>query len=245
MAKKYTLCIVLYYTSGPPSIPERTGSSRHLAPVLLLCRRPHSPTSTYADRQAQSFLSYHLHKYAAAINASLLFTDGSGVATTVLRSYLSSVALGGGSGASPSVSATLSSDTLLETTEPSTIRLYAPGFHLAPSLLETLRQNASCDGAWDAASDNIDKMQESQQKEDDDTHARPAALSISTAVRGDEDEWLLKLAESVRADMPALADEAVSARCQATPAKPTAPVAAAKPSDTEVSQFFADLIKQK
>jgi len=238
------LASVVFGEAGPSSVPDTppAGLPRRLAPLLLLCTRPSSPPSTYAGRQAQSFLSYHLHKYASATNASLLFTDASGSGSAALRSYLSAVSAGSTPPVAAADAAAPSAPSgPVAPSDPPPARLYAPGSHLAPSVLETLRQSASCDGTWDAETDGIDAVPRG-----DATGGKKLPPSVAVApTKVDEAEWLARLAESVRAEAPMLVEEG-GRKSGVVPVKGGE---AAKPpkkdrSNKDVSSFFENLLKK-
>jgi hypothetical protein len=194
---------------------------------------------SYRQQQTLSLLFYHLRRYAAALNASLVFVRSmstfspgavdTDVATTDLQPTLTLPQLSAVWLALAQQKQVWNENVLTDVLEGLVLHcetghavLYGPGTH-APDWIESaLLRNAQYPGHWDAAKESVWNILPPR--------VATAVTRTTASTQHGDDFWLKELRESVA--MPAAA--------VATPIRPTAVAESAKTPD--VSDYFANLL---
>lgn len=200
-------------TAAPPTTAEEDVNVK--LSVMICAMVGPSTKDDYKETQAQNLILYHLRRYAAAINATLVFvgsTDNVEVPTIPLDQIAYSWR-----------------EWILGN---SLENIFSPANH-QPDLIESvLLRNAQYAGEWDSGKDSLWKALPPVEKEQD--HGKKAKDT------GDED-WLTQLRDSMAPGDAAAA--APSSRAPAAGAA-AAGVTPSKKEDAAVSSFFENLLKK-
>lgn len=182
--------------------------------IVALLPPPGTSADAYKESQAQALILYHLRKYAASLNATLVFVSdspsGDQTTPTMTTEQLSVVWKDWAQGLA------------LEDHS----AMYGPGKHQDDLIETVLLRNAHCPGNWDAATDSLWK-------------ALPVATGTGedTVVKNEttgDDSWLTTLRDSVVMDAtPAPSTPAVAS---------TKPTPKAKEDAAAASSFFENLL---
>ena len=233
--------------------PSKSGGIALILAVIVPSSRTDRNASTeYQMRQQQSFVVYHLHKFALETNCTLCFVrEGENVEenmSTMTIEELASVIRRVAMGFAPvdevafnsviEEEQTEASDTLATTVNPA---IYPAGSHDAELISGAMQRNASCEGLWDASNDDLIVAlppPSTTTSENTDKHTK----------HGDE-EWLSKLASSVGITIDSK-DTVSSAVAETTPVerkkepKKKKSTRATSKSEKDPSDFFANLLKK-
>ena len=254
-------------------VPKSGGVALVLAVIVPSSKQQGNASTEYQEKQKQSFVVYHLHKFALEVNCTLCFVkEGNDAANegevrsipTMTVEALSTVvrrlAMGlpplednsvlfGESSEEPTESneeGKDSSDKEASATEPA---IYPPGSHDAELISGAMQRNASCEGMWDASTDDLGKALPIVSTTTIDSSSKD---SIS---KGGDEEWLSKLASSVGITVDTTKDSAgagaaeegktpVEKKKEAVKKKKSSKSAASSKSEKAPSDFFANLLKK-
>lgn len=253
-------------------VPKSGGISLVLAVIVPSSKQQGNASTEYHERQKQSLVVYHLHKFALEVNCTLCFVKEDNDATkegdtrsisTMTVEAMAVIMRHLAMNLPPLENSTMSSresseeltesndeqkestDEKLLETEPS---IYPPDSHDVELISGVMQRNASCEGSWDASKDDLDKALPSIQKTPIDSNEG------STSKVGDE-EWLSRLASSVgiamdKTKVTSTADATeegkvpVEKKKEATKKKKSSKSAASSKSEKAPSDFFANLLKK-
>jgi hypothetical protein len=207
---------------GPGNIPESAESvTCHLVLVAVLPRETES--ATYVDKQALALTLYHLHKYVASVNATLVFSSTSpsktaqqinqqaptntpaksapeGEETTGMRQEsidvreLANLLQKMAMGQEDDTKEKEEEEEEVEDAKESSAAVYPSGKHDLELIETVLLRNASCKGEWDATTDDLWNISWFQKKHIAESPKKKKNTSEATV--GDA-EWLGQLATSV------------------------------------------------
>jgi hypothetical protein len=206
-------------SSSIPTSTAEDDTNVKLAVMICALLGP-STKDDYKETQAQNLVLYHLRRYAAALDATLVFVGSGNMesSSNINTEDVSTIPL-------DEISYSWREWILGNAVENIT---FSPGNH-QPDLIESvLLRNAQYTGEWDASKDSLWKaLPSSEQKEEE--------VGKKHTDTGD-DAWLSQLRDSMAA---------VSGDTSARAAAPAAPVAAAaEGKDVAVSSFFENLLKK-
>jgi hypothetical protein len=182
--------------------------------IVALLPPPGTFADAYKETQAQALILYHLRRYAAALNATLVF-----VSDTTSEDQ-------------PTPTMTIEQLTLvwkdwaqgLDSEDHSA--MYGPGKQQDDLIETVLLRNAHCPGNWEASTDSLWKALPVATGTGEDTVA-------TNETKGD-DSWLTALRDSVVMDAPPAPSTPAAASTQATPK--------AKEDAAAASSFFENLL---
>lgn len=225
-----------------------------LAVIVPSVKEQGNVSAEYQERQKQSFVVYHLHKFALELNCTLCFVregerkEDETVSTMTieeLASVVRRVAMGqacvdDSAGLEESADINQSADGETPAAEPA---IYPPGSHDAELICGAMQRNASCEGMWDASKDDLEKA------------LPPISKKVSESAetqesKGGDEEWLEKLASSVGIIVDATTKDSAAAGDEAKPVEKKKEVKKKKTTKTTSksekapSDFFASLLKK-
>jgi hypothetical protein len=188
-----------------------------------------SDEDSFLRQQTTALLYYHLRRFAAALNATLVFVGKaeSGVQRCLSIPQVARVLKAWAEGScvwDSKVGTDVLEIQTFEENEEGNAFIYGPGMHNTEWIESVLLRNASYPGHWDANKESVWKILPAPLAGDT---SNKRVVSMGT---GDEN-WLQELRDSI----------ALPVEAAATPRKPTTSASESKTPD--VSDYFASLLK--
>ena len=255
--------------------PKSVGGIALILAVIVPSSKAQGNASTeYQEKQKQSLVLYHLHKFALEVDCTLCFVresadnavsseGGANQISTMTIAELAAVIHRVAMGLSPmdeelapfgeskieneQIESNKNEEIESSETKP-TIEppIYLPGSHDAELICGAMQRNASCEGLWDASKDDLAvALPESKISITESTNGKEP--------KGGDEEWLSKLASSVGLTVDTSTkntttngdtDEAKTPVRKDALKKKKSSKAASSKSDKAPSDFFANLLKK-
>ncbi|KAL3784149.1 hypothetical protein ACHAWO_006363 [Cyclotella atomus] len=234
-----------------------------LAAIVPASKEQGNASTEYQERQKQSLVVYHLHKFALEVNCTLCFVRDGDTAkrgetiSTMTIEELASVVRRVAMGSPPVDNALLTEsadngsnenqESTTDTAPAAEPSIYSPGSHDAELICGAMQRNASCEGLWDASKDDLVKaLPPVSKKSSDDAE--------TTETKGEDEVWLEKLASSVGITVDTTKDAASSApddtktpvekKRETMKKKKSTKAPTTSKSEKAPSDFFANLLKK-
>jgi len=249
--------------------------------LTIACLLPSKDPATFQEKQAQALVTYHLHRFANLVSCALIFVQKTPPANNsedaalagsvpdredkpVMKgievSELSDIMYTFTKGKFPSTKLVVSIEEteatengVYEALPPVIQSIYLPSDHDTETIEGTMRRNAACEGSWNVETDSllvalpptVDK-------------ASQAVSTIAPPEEFDDQQWMKKLAATVKsapgassvtsvADVNATRKSSATAPSADSKAKAPPPAAAKKKptasKDTDATSFFENLLK--